>query len=65
METHLGNNSIWSNDVLGGTGDGPAVTEKTVEELQNKILNSIPDEDLASAKISDFEVFYFGYESDR
>lgn len=56
METHLGKNSLWSNDVLGGTGDGPAVTEETVEELQNSILNSIPDEDLAGAKISDFEV---------
>lgn len=55
MEMHLGKNAMWSNDVLGGTGDGPAVTEKTMEELQNKTISTIPEEDLASAKISDFE----------
>ncbi|KAK3911907.1 putative RNA-binding protein 19 [Frankliniella fusca] len=55
MEMHLGKNATWSNDVLGGTGDGPAVTEKTMEDLQNKIISTIPEEDLASAKISDFE----------
>lgn len=56
METHLGSNALWSNDALGGTGDGPAVSEKTLEELQDKVLNAIPDKELASAKISDFEV---------
>ncbi|XP_034241110.1 probable RNA-binding protein 19 isoform X2 [Thrips palmi] len=55
METHLGKNSLWSNDAVGGTGDGPAITEQVVEDLQNTVLNSIPDEDLAQAKISDFE----------
>ncbi|KAJ1531958.1 hypothetical protein ONE63_000596 [Megalurothrips usitatus] len=55
METHLGKNSLWSNDVLGGTGDGPAVTEETVKELQAKVVDSIPDEEVATAKISDFE----------
>lgn len=55
MEAHLGKNSLWSNDALGGTGDGPAVTEETVEQLQNNILDSIADENLAKAKISDFE----------
>lgn len=58
METHLGKNNLWSNDVVAGTGDGPAVTEEVVEELKNNVLNSIPDEDLAKAKISDFEVHF-------
>ena len=56
MEAHMGKGQIWSNDVLKGTGDGPPAD---AEDLDKKAIDQIPKDELASSKISDFEVGTF------